>query len=409
MNKPELLAPAGNLKKLQYALEFGADAVYCGIPDFSLRVRINQFDLKSLKVGIDYAHQLGKKVYVTTNIFAHNKHLEKLEKHLKLLKTLKPDALIVSDPGVIKLAQKICPKIEIHLSTQVNCTNWQAAKFWYEQGVKRIILGREVTLKEIKEIHKKVPKVQLEVFVHGAMCMSYSGRCLLSKYYTNRSANLGDCTQPCRWQFRHFIGEVTRPDDLLEIEEDDRGTYIMNSRDLCLIEYLDQLKKAGVMSFKIEGRAKSIYYLANTVKVYREVIDAKKTIKNFKPFIEELKKTQNRGYTKGFLFGKEEVEQEVNKSHDYCPWEFCGEVIDYKNGQAKVLVHNQFKVRDTLELIPPCGNNFEYRIKNIEDKKYKKMEEAHGGQETIVYLDMKDAVAPMTLLRRRLSKKALKV
>jgi len=406
MNKPELLAPAGNLKKLQYALAFGADAVYCGIPDFSLRVRINQFDLKSLKVGIDYAHKLGKKVYVTTNIFAHNKHLDKLEKHLKILKTLKPDALIISDPGIIKLAQKICPKIEIHLSTQANCTNWQSAKFWYDQGVKRIILGREVTLKEIKEIHKKVPKVQLEVFVHGAMCMSYSGRCLLSKYYTNRSANLGDCTQPCRWQFRHFIGEVTRPDDLLEIEEDDRGTYIMNSRDLCLIEYLDQLKKAGVMSFKIEGRAKSIYYLANTVKVYREVIDSKKTIKDFKTFIAELKKTQNRGYTKGFLFGKEEVEQEVNKSHDDCAWEFCGEVVDYKDGVAKVQVHNQLKVGDRVELIPPKEKNLDMRIKTLEDKNYQEIQEAHGGQETIVYLAMKEPVASRTLLRRRLSKKA---
>jgi len=404
MNKPELLAPAGNLKKLQYALEFGADAVYCGIPDFSLRVRINQFDIKSLKTGIEYAHKRGKRVYVTTNIFAHNKHLEKLEKHIKELKKLEPDALIVSDPGVIRIIKKNWPKCEIHLSTQANCTNWESAKFWYDQGVKRIILGREVTLKEIKEIHKKVPKVQLEVFVHGAMCMSYSGRCLLSKYYTNRSANLGDCTQPCRWQFRHFIGEVTRPDDLLEIEEDDRGTYIMNSRDLCLIEYLDQLKKAGVVSFKIEGRAKSIYYLANTVKVYREVLESKKIIRDFKPFIEELKKTQNRGFTKGFIFGREEVDQEVNKSHETCPWEFCGEVVGYQEGLMKVLVHNQLKMNDKVELVTPQSENSSLKITKMEDKNHKMIDEAHGGQNTIVYIHNKQEIPVYTLIRRRLSK-----
>ncbi len=404
MKKVELLAPAGNLKKLKYALAFGADAVYCGLPDFSLRVRINQFNLKTLKEGIALAQGQGKKVYVTTNIFAHNKHLKKLEPHLKQLKKLQPDALIVSDPGVIQLVKKIWPKCEIHLSTQANCTNWQAAKFWYDQGVKRIILGREVTLKEIKEIHQKVPKVQLEVFVHGAMCMSYSGRCLLSKYYTNRSANLGDCTQPCRWQFRHFIGEVTRPDDLLEVEEDDRGTYIMNSRDLCLIEYLDQLKKAGVMSFKIEGRAKSIYYLANTVKVYREVMNKKERIKNFEPYLKELKKTQNRGFTKGFIFGAEQVEQEVNKSHEDCPWEFCGEIVGWEKGLAKIMVHNQLKVGDKVELITPKGENIDLKISQLEDKNHRTIEEAHGGQETIIYIHSKKEIPVYTLIRRRLSK-----
>jgi U32 family peptidase len=236
------------------------------------------------------------------------------------------------------------------------------------------------------------------------MCMSYSGRCLLSKYYTNRSANLGDCTQPCRWQFRHFIGEVTRPDDLLEVEEDDRGTYIMNSRDLCLIEYLDQLKKAGVMSFKIEGRAKSIYYLANTVKVYREVMNKKERIKNFEPYLKELKKTQNRGFTKGFIFGAEQVEQEVNKSHEDCPWEFCGEIVGWEKGLAKIMVHNQLKVGDKVELITPKGENIDLKISQLEDKNHRTIEEAHGGQETIIYIHSKKEIPVYTLIRRRLSK-----
>ena len=197
----ELIAPAGNLAKLKTAFCFGADAVYCGIPDFSLRSRINEFNLTKLKQGINFAHKAGKEVYVTINIFSHNQHLSKIAKHVQVLKSLKPNGLIISDPGVLVIVKKIWPTVKLHLSTQANCTNWQAAKFWFEQGISRIILAREVTLSEIKEIHKRVPQVELECFVHGAMCLAYSGRCLLSKYYTDRSANLGDCTQPCRWKF----------------------------------------------------------------------------------------------------------------------------------------------------------------------------------------------------------------
>ena len=321
----ELIAPAGNLAKLETAFCFGADAVYCGIPDFSLRSRINEFNLAKLKQGIKFAHERGKKVYITLNIFSHNHHLSQVEKHIKLLKGLKPDGLIISDPGILGIVKKIWPTVKLHLSTQANCTNWQAAKFWHEQGISRIILAREVTLREIKEIHKRVPKVELECFVHGAMCMSYSGRCLLSKYYNDRSANLGDCTQPCRWKYeaqspKHktqiknqiqnsnencegmFLREKTRPDDLLTMEEDQHGSYIMNSKDLCLVDYLDKLKRVGITAFKIEGRAKSVYYVGNTVKVYRDAIDKTKMVKDREL---ELKKCQNRGFTTGFLFGKE--------------------------------------------------------------------------------------------------------
>ena len=280
MNKPELLSPAGSLEKLKTAIAFGADAVYIGLPDFSLRARINLFTPGKIKQAINYAHKLDKKVYVTFNIFAHNRHLEKLNKSIEFIKQAKPDAVIISDPGILSVLRKKLPQQELHLSTQANCTNWQAAKFWHEQGIKRIILARELSLKEIEQIHKKVPKLELETFVHGAMCMSYSGRCLLSKWFVDRSANLGDCVQPCRWEYN------------LAIEQDQHGSYILNSKDLCLLEHLDKLRKAGVKSFKIEGRTKSTYYIANTTKAYREAIDKSRPTKEIK---KDLNKLINRG------------------------------------------------------------------------------------------------------------------
>ncbi|MEK7511480.1 MAG: U32 family peptidase C-terminal domain-containing protein [Patescibacteria group bacterium] len=445
----ELIAPAGNLAKLETAFCFGADAVYCGIPDFSLRTRINEFNLKALKQGIKFAHERGKNVYVTLNIFSHNRHLSQIEKHVKLLKDLKPDGLIISDPGILSIVKKICPTVKLHLSTQANCTNWQSAKFWYEQGISRIILAREVTLNEIKEIHKRVPKVELECFVHGAMCMSYSGRCLLSKYYNDRSANLGDCTQPCRWgyeaqstkhktQIKHqiqnsnenykgvYIREKTRPDDLLIIDEDAHGSYIMNSKDLCLVDYLEKLKRAGITAFKIEGRAKSVYYVGNTVKVYRDAIDKTKMIKD--PEL-ELKKCQNRGFTTGFLFGKEKCEQKIEASHEKCDWEFCGQIVAdtvtvgtvgtvgteqcsvptvptsvEHDCLIRVRVHNQIFVGDEIEFVLPHEKNFKYRVEVIYDKNGKGINEAHGGQGEIVYLPVKKIIPKLTLLRRRLTK-----
>jgi len=399
----ELIAPAGNLAKLETAFCFGADAVYCGIPDFSLRSRINEFNLTKLKQGINFAHKAGKEVYVTINIFSHNRHLSKIEQYIKALKALKPDALIVSDPGVLCIVKKIWPTVKLHLSTQANCTNWQSAKFWHEQGISRIILAREVTLSEIKEIHKRVPKVELECFVHGAMCMSYSGRCLLSKYYTDRSANLGDCTQPCRWKYENieaYLREYERPDDLIIIEEDEKGSYIMNSKDLCLVDYLDELKKAGVTSFKIEGRAKSVYYVGNTVKVYRDAIDKDKMVKDH---VVELKKSQNRGFTTGFLFGKEKCEQKIDASHEKCDWEFCGQVVadSVNNHLIKVMVHNQIHVGDEIEFVLPCEKNFSYQVKEMHNKDGQKISEAHGGQGEIIFLAVSRKLPEYTLLRRK--------
>jgi U32 family peptidase len=444
MKRPELLAPAGNLKKLKFALNYGADAVYCGVPDFSLRVRINQFNMRTLKQGIEYAHARKKKVYVTVNIFAHEKHLKKLKAYILKLKELKPDALIVSDPGVIVVIKSVWKNAEIHLSTQANCTNSEAVKFWVKQGVKRIILGREVTLKEIKEIHKAVPKVELEVFVHGAMCMSYSGRCLLSKFFTNRSANLGDCTQPCRWEYqvtehgsrntdhKSQIGEcksqisfseVKRPDDVLEMEEDRHGSYVMNSKDLCLIEYLDKIEEAGVISFKIEGRAKSVYYLGSVVNAYADAnirknandANRKKRIRKLK---EELEKTQNRGFTSGFLFGKEVCEQLDDRSHEVVGWEFCGEVVATNNELTtnttnhlrrkylvKVKVHNQIFLGDELEFVVKGEESFPYRVKKMYNGDMEEIGEAHGGQKLDVYFEMGRELDEMTLVRRKVEVK----
>jgi putative protease len=396
----ELLAPAGNMLKLKTALAFGADAVYLGIPDFSLRVRINDFDLTSLQTGIAYAHQKKKKVYITINIFAHNQHLTKLNAYIKKLKELKVDALIVSDPGIIAVIKKSWPKATIHLSTQANCTNWQAAKFWQKQGVKRIILGREVTLTEIKEIHQKCPKLELEYFVHGAMCMAYSGRCFLSKYLTDRSANLGDCIQPCRWEY--FI----RPKDSeaeFVLGQEEHGSYLLNSKDLCLLPYLAELKKAGISSFKIEGRAKSVYYQGVVVGIYKKamsIINQKNAAsqKILKSLDKDLKtKIIHRGYTTGFLL-RDKADQNLADSHYGNDWEFCGQVI-----KGRIKVHNSLKIGDQVELVCPGYEVIKKKIKKIIDCQTKKeVSEAHGGSNQELNIPDFINVPEFSVLRRKI-------
>ena len=435
--KLELLAPGGNLNKLKTALAYGADAVYLGIPDFSLRVRINDFDLKTLKEGADYAHQDGKKVYITINIFAHNEHLKKLPVYLKALKKIKPDALIISDPGVIALAKKYLPKVEIHLSTQANCTNLEAAKFWTKQGISRIILGREVTLKEIKEIKKVLPKIELEYFVHGAMCMAYSGRCFLSKLFVNRSANLGDCAQPCRWEFEtsRYTLKAERHEAELELVEERHGSYLLNSRDLNLIKHLKELIEAGVTSFKIEGRAKSDYYLATVCGAYRRALDlisgdfkgkGKKTLplkkdelkKELEWLNHELEtKLVHRGYTTGFLLG-DKADQNIKDAKNESKWEYCGQIIKakkIKTGGQRIYfkVHNTIKAGEPLEII---GKNYDiikikpkafFEIDSKGNLKPEKIEEAHGGGGAkILGLDLSaeelktQEIFPFAVLRR---------
>ena len=462
--KPELLAPAGNLEKMKTAFSFGADAVYAGIPDFSLRVRINDFDLNSLKEAIEYAHRINKKVYVTINIFAHNHHLEKLPGYLKKIKVLGPDGLIVSDPGVMQAIKNIWPEAVIHLSTQANCTNWQAAKFWQSQGVERVILGREVTLQEIQGMRKKLPKLELETFVHGAMCMAYSGRCFLSKYYLDRSANLGDCVQPCRWEYEvksHKItpspskgegsGEVSRidktvmikakgHDEEFELVEEEHGSYILNSKDMCLIKRLPELIDAGIVSLKIEGRAKSVYYLGVVVGAYRKAIDLiyekkltdkelKKQLNNLYKELEE--KVVHRGYTEGFAFDQGKLAQNLDNSHKECNWEFCGQVVnsgqhrnsqdnieDEKNiagvpltdilisskkHQILVKIHNVLKVGDEIEIVVPAYDIIKMKVKNIVDSETgEEMDSAHGGQGKSAYIETDREVPGYSVIRRKI-------
>jgi len=407
--KLELLAPAGSPEKMNYAFAYGADAVYIGIPDFSLRVRINKFDIGSVRLAIEKAHSLKKKVYVTVNIYAHNEHIKRLPEYLKKLAIWKPDALIISDPGILKLAKKYCSKIDIHLSTQANATNWQAVKFWQEQGAQRVILGREVTLEEIKEIHKRVPKMELEYFVHGAMCMSYSGRCMLSAWLTNRSANLGDCAQPCRWKYKAIeIEEEKRLGQRIPVEEDEHGTYIFNSKDLCLIEYLPELIEVGITSFKIEGRAKSVAYLATVIKAYREALDKGEKAK--KSDLKKLKKIyldnlMSRGYTTGFLFGKEKAEQETRFSHQEKDTGFVGEVLEYKkNGKKYQIVfkpHNALLNGSTIRILMAKGKDLGIKNLQLFNLKGEKIESAHGGNGDLAYFEYNEPILPKSILFKK--------
>jgi len=419
MKKLELLAPAGNILKMRTALSAGADAVYLGIPDFSLRVRINDFDLDSLALAISEVHANKKKVYVTLNIFAHNKHLEKLPDYVKKIKKMAPDGLIISDPGVMSVVKKIWPEGEIHLSTQANCTNAAAAKFWYEQGVTRVVLGREVTLLEIKEIHKTVPKLELEYFVHGAMCMAYSGRCFLSKELVDRSGNLGDCAQPCRWEYSI---KARNHDEEFDLVSEEHGTYLLNSKDLCLLEYLPDLISAGVVSFKIEGRAKSVYYQAVVSGIYARALaflnkkpsdlEWKKELKYLKS--ELVEKLVHRGYTSGFLLGGK-AEQNLTSANHQSSWEFCGQVVAPQNdfikpslkaGEYAVYfqVHNTIKTKDQVEIIGAKYDIMKIRPTKIFDAKTgEELEEAHGGGGSRTALIITHEKVPtLSVLRRKI-------
>src|SRR5690554_4163541 len=307
MNKIEILAPAGNMENLKMAITYGADAVYIGGKQFGLRAFANNFTIEQMNEAVTYAHQKGKRVYVTLNIFPRNEDFSQMGDYIRALADIKIDALIISDPGILTLVKELAPELEIHLSTQANNTNWYSANFWHEQGVKRIILARELSLKEISEIRKNTPDtLELEAFVHGAMCISYSGRCLLSNVFTGRDANRGECAHPCRWKY-HIV-EDKRPGEYYPIFEDDRGTYIMNSKDLCMIEHIPELINAGIDGFKIEGRMKSSYYVATVVQAYRREIDD--YLKDQETYMwdpermDEIKKVSHRAFTTGFYFRK---------------------------------------------------------------------------------------------------------
>lgn len=331
----ELLAPAGDWDKLRYAVAYGADAVYTAGKQFGLRAKAGNLEHQQLKDAVNYCHQQQCKIYVTVNIFAHNDDFRELPPYIEFLNEIGVDALIVSDPGVLSLVRETAPTLPIHLSTQANTTSWKAAEFWANQGVKRIILARELTFQEIKEIVIAIPHLEFEIFIHGAMCISYSGRCLLSAFLNNRSANRGLCTQPCRWKFH--LEEETRPNQYFPIEEDERGTYILNSRDLCLLEQLPEIVASGISSIKIEGRMKSLYYVANTTRVYKTALQMIKA--GDKPPIllrEELDKVSHRQYTTGFFTDNSSLNTQYYESSSYIrDYQYLGEIISTSPVQNK--------------------------------------------------------------------------
>jgi putative protease len=423
MKKIELVAPGGSLEKMEYAYHFGADAVYIGLPDFSLRARINEFTPAKIRKAVQSAHRLNKKIYFTLNIFAHERHLAKIKKHLEFIKKAKPDAIIVSDPGIVSLAKKIAPKVKIHLSTQANTTNSEAVKFWAGLGVSRIILAREVMLPEIKRIKKACPKMELEYFVHGAMCVSYSGRCLLSRWMKSRSANLGDCVQSCRWPYKiknekfkmkkfgvpQSGTDISNNSEEIIIKEDKHGTYLLNSKDICLIEYLDELAKAGINAFKIEGRTKSAYYVACVAKAYRQVLDAvnsgksKAEIKKISAEEKkELVKLVNRGYSTGFLFGKDKWENDFGRSHKENEWQFVGEALASDKKINRVKVHNALLLGEKIEVVT-SENIFADKVRELRNINGEKVKSAHGGAKNLYFLELSRIYPKKSLLRKRSS------
>ena len=358
IQKPELLAPAGNMEKLHMALLYGADAVYLGGKMFGLRAFASNFSLAEMDEAVAFAHSLHKKVYVTVNIFAHNEDINNLPDYLRNLQAIGVDALLISDFGVWSVAREIIPEMPLHVSTQANTTNWAAVKAWENLGASRVVLARELSFTEMKEIGSKT-EVELEAFVHGAMCISYSGRCWLSSYLTGRDGNRGACAQVCRWEFN--LTEKNRPGEVYDVAGDEQGTYIMNSKDLCLLPYLLQLMEAGICSFKIEGRMKSAHYAASVVSVYRRAIDAcwrdpqHYTVKQ--EWLDELEKVSHRPYTTGFALGKPDATAQVYTTSSYLQThEFVGLVRDWDNGRLTVEQRNHMKEGETLEVFCPDGN-----------------------------------------------------
>lgn len=384
MNKPELLAPAGNLEKLITAIDFGADAVYIGGNKLNLRAFANNFESDDLELGLKYAHERGKKVYVTVNVFPHNEDLEGLEEYLVELYELGVDAIIVSDPGIIMAAKEVVPNLEIHLSTQANNVNWKSAIFWHNLGVNRIVLARELSMDEIKTIREKLPKTcGIETFVHGSMCMSYSGRCLLSNYMTGRDANRGMCAQPCRYEY--YLMEEKRPGEYFPVFEDERGTYIMNSKDLCMIRHIPELVQSGVNSFKIEGRMKSVFYVASVIKAYRQAIDTyfddPENYEFNEEWFEYLLKPSHRNYTTGFYFG-EENKQFYGSSSYIRDYDVIGIVKSFnkEDGIATIEQRNRVFEGEVVDILRAEGDAFSVKLNDLVNEDNVKIEAARNAK-----------------------------
>ena len=398
---PELLAPAGNFEKLKTALHYGADAVYLGLPDFSLRAKAYNFSEQELEKAADFVRQHDKKFYITLNIFPHNRDIPLIGKHLEFLEKISPDGLIVSDPGILEMASELTPDIPVHISTQANITNLRSAVFWEKSGAKRLVLSRELTIEEIKEIRDNV-SLELECFVHGAICISYSGRCYISSFLANRSGNRGECANSCRWNY--VLMEEKRPGEYMPVYENDKGTYVMSSRDLCMLEHLDKLADAGVNSFKIEGRMKGINYVAGVVKTYREAVDALKSrpYRIKKEWLRGISMFSSRGYTTGMFFGKQ---TDAGYNHDEedvyrISHEFVGIVQSVNNGKAGVALRNNLKIGDSIEFLSTGLENKIFKVMEIHDAAGIPVES--GRNEEMVFISAQNGVRENDLVRRPL-------
>ena len=404
--KPELLIPASSLDVLKTAVTYGADAVYIGGEAFGLRAKAKNFSKEDMAEGIAFAHAHDVKVYVTANILAHNDDLDGVRAYFRELKTIGPDALIISDPGVFMIAKRVCPEIEIHISTQANNTNYGTYRFWHELGAKRVVSARELSMKEIKEIRSNIPDdLEIETFVHGAMCISYSGRCLLSNYFTGRDANQGACTHPCRWKYA--VMEESRPGEYLPVYENERGTYIFNSKDLCMIGHIPDLIDAGIDSFKIEGRMKTALYVATVARTYRKAIDdyLKDPVlyeKNMPWYLDQISNCTYRQFTTGFFYGKPDSEAQIYDSNTYVKeYTYLG-IVGGSNAEGlyRIEQRNKFSVGETIEIMKPDGRNIEAEVLRILNEEGKEQESAPHSKQ-LLYVELSEIPDVYDILRRK--------
>ena len=402
---PELLIPASSLEVLKTAVIFGADAVYIGGEAFGLRAKAKNFSKKDMEEGIKFAHEHNVKVYVTANILAHNGDLEGAREYFRELGEMNPDALIIADPGMFMLAGEECPHIERHISTQANNTNYETYRFWHKLGATRVVSARELSLEEIKEICANIPdELEIETFVHGAMCISYSGRCLLSNYFTGRDANQGACTHPCRWKYS--IVEETRPGEYMPVYENERGTYIFNSKDLCMIEHIPELLEAGIDSLKIEGRMKTALYVATVARTYRKAIDDYQKDpelykKNMPWYLEQISNCTYRQFTTGFFFGKPDETTQIYDSNTYVKeYTYLGIIGEEREGAYRIEQRNKFSVGEKIEVMKPNGDNVEVTVKRILTEDGEEQESAPHPKQ-VLYVDLGIPVDQYDILRRQ--------
>ena len=401
---PELLVPASSLEVLKTAVIFGADAVYIGGEAFGLRAKAKNFSMEEMKEGIEFAHARDVKVYVTANILAHNEDLHGVREYFKELKEIRPDALIIADPGVFDIAKEICPEIERHISTQANNTNYGTYNFWHRQGASRVVSARELSLEEIRELRENIPgELEIETFVHGAMCISYSGRCLLSSYFTGRDANHGACTHPCRWKYA--VVEETRPGEYMPVYEKERGTYIFNSKDLCMIEHIPELIDAGIDSLKIEGRMKTALYVATVARTYRRAIDDYQKDpelyrKNMPWYLDQISNCTYRQFTTGFFFGKPDENTQIYDSNTYNKeYTYLGIVGEVKSGLCRIEQRNKFSVGEMIEIMKPDGRNVEVEVKRILNEEGEEQESAPHSKQ-VLYVELSEPAHVYDILRR---------